>query len=222
MPPPSNFEVSSMDRRFRVLALLYVEFVGEETSLPGSSGFWVTAGVFSTFFFSSFTSGLLTLSADALSFVWMASLFCNGADLGFSAVTAIWGSGSDFPALESAVYSPSGLSLASVVALLGGFSELGLGPEVAGCGAGVGTVGLGTAVAFPLGSAALLEVAATALGALMERMVVLLCTEKGLGASRGLGPRGGLGLDTPAIWEASTEHSISESLKEDKTGDVYR
>lgn len=220
MPPPSNFAVSSMDRRFRVLALLYVEFAEEETSLPGSSGFWVTDGVFSSFFFSSFSSGLVTLSADALLFVWTASFFCNGADLGFSAVTAILGSGSDFPALESVVSSPCGLALASVVALVGSFSELGLSPEVAGSEADVGTVGLGTAVAFPLGSAALLEVAATAFGALMERMVVLLCREKGLGASRGLGPGGGLGLDTPAIWETSTEHSISESLKEDKTGGV--
>lgn len=220
MPPPSNFEVSSMDRRFRVLALLYVEFAEGETSLPGSSGIWVTDGVFSSFFFSSFSSGLVTLSA--LVFVWMASLFCNGADLGFSAVTAIWGAGSDFPALESVVSSPCGLALASVVALVGSFSELGLGPEIVGCEAGVGTVGLGTAVAFPLDSAALPEVAVTAFGALMERMLVLLCREKGLGASRGLGPGGGLGLDTPAIWEASMEHSISESLKEDKTGGVYR
>lgn len=62
-----------------------------------------------------------------------------------------------------------------------------------------------------------MEVAATVFGAWMERMVVLLCREKGLGASRGLGPRAGFGLDMPAIWEASTEHSISESLKEDRT-----
>lgn len=211
-----------MDRRFRVLALLYVEFAEGETSLPGSSGVWVTDGVFSSFFFSSFSSGLLTLSADALVFVWMASLFCNGADLGFSAVTATLGAGSDFPAFESVVSSPCGLALASGVALAGSFSELGLDPEVVGCEAGVGTVCLGTAVAFPLGSAALLEVSATAFGALMERIMVLLCREKGLGASRGFGPIGGLGLDTPAIWEASTEHSISESLKEDKMGGVYR
>lgn len=107
-----------MDRRFRVLALLYVEFAEEETSLPASSGF-------SSFFFSSFSSGLATLSADALVFVWTASLFCNAADLGFSAVTVILGAGSDFPALESVVSSPCGLALASVVALVGSFSALG-------------------------------------------------------------------------------------------------
>lgn len=86
----------------------------------------------------------------------------------------------------------------------------------AGVGWGTGAVGLEAVEGA--GGAAVLELAATVFGAWMERMVVLLCREKGLGASRGFGPRAGLGLDMPAIWEASTEHSISESLKEDRTG----
>lgn len=56
--PPSNMDVSSIDRRFRVLPLLLcVGFGEEETSLPGSSGFRRTAGVLSSFFFSSFIFG---------------------------------------------------------------------------------------------------------------------------------------------------------------------
>lgn len=86
MEPPSNLDVSSMDRRFRALLLLYVGFDEAEMSLPGSSGFRRTVGVLSSFLFSSCTSGLVTLSADALPFAWTGSLLGNAADLGFSAV----------------------------------------------------------------------------------------------------------------------------------------
>lgn len=80
-----------------------------------------------------------------------------------------------------------------------------------------GTVAVGLGAGEAAGSAVGLEAAAGDFGAWMERMVVLLCREKGLGASRGLGPRAGLGFDMAAIWEDSTEHSISESLREDRT-----
>lgn len=163
----------------------------------------------SSVFIPSFTS------ADALPFAWTGSLF--GVDLGFSAAGATSGAGLDSPTTESVASSPCGLDLASVAV-----PALSLAGAPTGLGCGTGALGLGAGEGA--GGAAVLEAAATVFGAWMERMVVLLCREKGLGASRGLGPRAGLGLDMPAIWEASTEHSISESLREDRTrqGGVYR
>lgn len=198
--PPSNMDVSSMDSRFREPPFLYIGFGEEETSLPGSWGFRRTFGDLS--FFSSFSSGLIKLSADALPFAWTGSLLGNSVDLGFSAVEATLVAGLDFPTTESVASSPCGLDFASVAVLV-----VSLVGTPTGLDCGTGAVGLGAGE----------DAGGAVFGAWMERMVVLLCREKGLGARRGLGPRAGLGLDMPAIWEASTEHSISESLKEDRT-----
>lgn len=111
------------------------------------------------------------------------------------------GAGSDFPTTESVALSPRGLASASVAvlfwSLVGASTELELGTGAVGLGAGEGS-----------GGAAVLEAAGTIFGAWIERMEVLLCREKGLGASRGFGPKAGLDVDMPAIWEALTEHSI--------------
>lgn len=55
----------------------------------------------------------------------------------------------------------------------------------------------------------------------MERMVLFFCREKGLGASRGLVPRDGLGVKALPGREASTELSITQSLKEERRAGVY-
>lgn len=55
------------------------------------------------------------------------------------------------------------------------------------------------------------EATPAAFGALMERMVVFFCREKGLGVSRGLGGTDGLGAP---IWDTSKGLSITESLEE--------
>lgn len=83
----------------------------------------------------------------------------------------------------------------------------------------MGKVGLGTTGAsdFPLCCAVVLEVTVTVFGARMERMVVFFCGEKGFGVSRGLVAGAGLGFVMPPVWEASTELSITVSLKEKGT-----
>ena len=143
------------------------------------------------------------------------SSFSGAMDLGFSWGGAVLEAGSDFPTLESRLFSPCGLALViSGCSLVGALTVLVVDLEVVGCEKGVGKVGVGETVAaeFRLCCAVALEAALINFGAWMWRMEVFFCLEKGFGARRGLGANDGLGL----VWETSMELSMSESLREEK------
>lgn len=84
----------------------------------------------------------------------------------------------------------------------------------------MGKVSLGTVVTAACSVWSIFDLAGKVFGAWIERKVVFFCREKGLGVSRGLRAKTGLGFEGPSIWEVSTELSMAESLK-DEERDVF-